>query len=517
MMKKISYMLVAVVAAIACSRDLGNYEYSDLKEPVITGLQDISTLTLSRLQLTPDLGDADFTEGEYTFEWKVLNRNSMDAPVVIGTQKNLDYEVTLVPGAYTLYFTVTEASTGLYWQHSVLLTVSSSMSEGWMVLCSDEGRARLDVVSAVTGETISDVLKGNGMPRLNGPRRIQWLSDKTDAASPFYLLTDDGATRLGKDAFEWKPEYDFSYEVAVQDKLVPHSIVSAGFGKVVVSGTSAHYCEIMGIDGLYGSAVNKGFAVAPYVGANVLATQVYAAVYLLYDTDAKRLMAYCPLLSTNDLGGLEPLVSMEEMGQIAEGMAPGSGVLGTAFDAWPEGYDLVYMENTRYDPGNAKMGLTYLLLQDRTECRLYGVQLGDMLRYADCTYVLGKGSYNDLSKCRDILHEDALYAFSSLKNYMYYAVGDKVYRVDLSESPAEAQLQFTLTGEKITCLKFNLYQKSENMQRSYDLLVGSSRNGAGVLRVFEGRESDGDFRDVEPQVFEGFAEIVDVTYKERIY
>ena len=87
----------------------------------------------------------------------------------------------------------------------------------------------------------------------------------------------------------------------------------------------------MGIDGLYGSAVNKGFKVAPFIGANVLAAQVYAAVYMLYDTDNRRLVAYCPLLATNDLGALEPVAGMDEMGQIAEGMAPGAGVLGDAF------------------------------------------------------------------------------------------------------------------------------------------------------------------------------------------
>lgn len=516
-MRKIIHILTSVLILVSCSQDMGNYDYVDLKEPVITGLQDQSVLTFSRLELKPVLGPEEFPDEEYDFEWKVLDLNSVSDPVVIGTERNLDYEVVLAPGAYALYFTVTEVVTGLYWSHEISLTVSSSMSEGWMVLCSDAGRARLDVVSAVTGETIQDVLRDNGMPRMNGPRRIQWLSDKTDASSPYYLLTDDGATRLGKDAFEWKPEYDFSYEVAVQEKLVPHSIVSAGFGKVTVSGTEAHYCEIMGIDGLYGSAVNKDFAVAPYVGANVLATQVYAAVYMLFDTDNGRLVAYCPLLATNDLGGLDPLTSMEEMGQIAEGMAPGAGVLGNAFDAWPEGYEFVYMENTRYDPGNARMGLTYVLLRDGQDCHLYGVQLGDMLRFADCTYVLGKGSYADLSQCEDILGEDALYAFSSLKNYMYYAVGDKVCRVDLSSVPAKEELQFTLPGEKITCLKFNLYQKAGNMQKSYDLLVGSQKDGEGVLRVYEGRESDGDFSNVEPLRYDGFAEIVDVTYKERIY
>lgn len=508
-------MLLVMVAA--CSLDKGNYEYHELREPVITGIDDLEVLAFSRITVTPDLGEDGFSAPDYSFEWKVMDKNAVSEPVVIGTSLSLDYEVTLPPGEYALLFKVTENATGLYWQHESVLTVGSATSEGWMVLCSDGGRARLDFVSAVTGETIEDVLRDNGMPQLNGPRRIQWLSDKTDASSPYYLLTDDGATRLGKDAFEWRPEYDFGYEVAVDDRLTPYSIVSAGFGKMVVSGTDAHYCEIMGIDGLYGSAVNKGFAVAPYIGANVLATQVYAAVYMLYDIDSKRLMAYCPLLAANDLGGLDPMAGMEEMGQIAEGMAPGAGVLGDAFDSWPEGYDCLYMENTRYDPGNARMGLTYVVLADGAECLLYGIQLGDMLRYADCTYVLGKGYYGDLSGCRDVTSDDALYAFSSLKNYMYYAVGDVLYRVDLSASVLKEEVHLTFPGEKVTCLKFNLFQKAENMSESYDLIVATVKDGEGIMRIYEGRESDGDFRNVKPQEYRGFAEITDVTYKERVY
>jgi hypothetical protein len=175
------------------------------------------------------------------------------------------------------------------------------------------------------------------------------------------------------------------------------------------------------------------------------------------------------------------------------------------------------MENTRYDPGNAKMGMTYAILKDGSDCHLYGIQLGDMLRYADCTYVLGKGYYADLSQCKDILHHDALYAFSSLKGYMYYAVGGTVYRVNLTETPLKSEVQFTLAGENITCFKFNLYQNTQNIQKSYDLVVGSQKNGKGVLRVYEGRESDGDFSNVQPQKYEGFTRIVDASYKERVY
>lgn len=513
-MRRNMFLLQVLLMMCACSLDLGNYEYVDIEEPQIQQLRDTSVLTFDRLVLAPEiLGDT----SSYVFEWKAIDRNGLIDPMVLGAGPELDYEVTLPPGSYSLLLTVTDPQTGLFWQEELLLTVSSSTSEGWMVLCSDQGRARLDVVSAVTGHTITDVLKSSGMPLMYGPRKIIWLSDKTDASSPYYLLTDDGATRLGKDSFEWKPEYDFSYEVAVPETLCPHTIASAGFGKVIVSGTDAHYCEIMGIDGLYGSAVNKGFRVAPFIGANVLATQVYAAVYMLYDMDNGRPMAFCPLLATNDLGALDPVADMDEMGQIAEGMAPGAGVLGNAFSDWPTGLGCVYMENTRYDPGNARMGVTYMLLSDGTSCHLYGVQLGDMLRYADCTYVLGKGYYGDLSSCRDILGQGVKYAFSSLKNYMYYAVGGTVYRVDLSETPAKEEIQFILSGETVTCLKFNLYQRTENMAESYDLVVGSVKDGEGTLRVYEGMDSEGDFSNVEPLVYKGFAEIVDATYKERIY
>lgn len=517
MMKFIRYIscLIALLLAYSCAQDEGNYVYKELEEPVISGLADTEVLSFERLRIVPVIEGVD-PDG-FTFEWKAVDQNGMNEVSVLGNGLELDYKVTLSPGLYTLFFTATENATGLYWQESMNLTVSSSMSEGWMVLCSDEGRARLDVVSAVTGETYRDVLKSNGMPQMNGPRRIQWLSDKTDEASPYYLLTDDGATRLGKDDFGWKPEYDFSYEVASPDRLAPYSIVSSGFGKVVVSGTKAYYCEIMGIDGLYGSAVNKDFAVSQYVGANVLATQIYAAVHLLYDTDNGRFMAYCPLLSSNDLGGLEPLVGMDEFAQIAGGMAPDAGVVGSGFDTWPEGMDMVYMENTRYDPGNGKMGMTYAVLADGNQRHIYGIQLGDILRYADCTYVLGKGYYGDASACRDVTKDDNLFAFSSLKNYMYYSAGGTVYRVDLSESSLRAEEQFSLPGEDITCMKFNLYQRSENMQESYDLVVASVKDGEGIMRIYEGRDSDGDFSKVEPEVYRGFTRIVDVEYKERVY
>ena len=37
MMRRIIYILALAIAVTACSQDEGNYDYVDLKEPVITG------------------------------------------------------------------------------------------------------------------------------------------------------------------------------------------------------------------------------------------------------------------------------------------------------------------------------------------------------------------------------------------------------------------------------------------------------------------------------------------------
>ncbi len=502
---------------MACAEDKGNYKYHDLIEPEISGVEEkLSVLTYASLRLNPELGAKAKAENQYSYEWRAINQDESHEVTVLGDSRNLDYQVELAPGIYTLYFTVTEKSSGLYWQQNYQLTVSDATTEGWMVLCSDNGTARLDMVSTVTGETYFDILKDNKeMPAYQGPRKIQWLSKHADSDSPYYLLTEQGATRLGKNKFIWKEEYDFKYEVATLANLCPYSITLAGFGRMMVSGTDAYYNETISFSGLYGDKINEGFAVAPHIGANISAT-IYAAVYLMYDTDNKRFMTYCPMMQSEALGGYEPLQEITAMEELARTAKGSDKVVGTAFDEYPVGYDYVYMENTKYDAGNAKMGTTYTLLKDETgKLHVYGIQLGDFMLFSDCSYIIGRAYYGDLSGCTDIGKENNLYAFSSLRNYMYYAVGGTLYRVDLSEKPLTAKKQFTLNGETITCLKFNLYQNNPNDNRSYDLVVGSVKDGKGTLRIYEGMSTEGDFSSVTPEIYTGFAEIVDATYRER--
>ena len=53
---------------LACSGDKGNYDYVDLEEPVVKGLEDVHLMTFSELAISPEFSDDRFLTDDYSFE-----------------------------------------------------------------------------------------------------------------------------------------------------------------------------------------------------------------------------------------------------------------------------------------------------------------------------------------------------------------------------------------------------------------------------------------------------------------
>lgn len=388
-----------------------------------------------------------------------------------------------------------------------------------MILCAEgaENRARLDMVSKVTGETYLDVLSGNGMPEMRNPYRIQW-SRFADSESPYYLLTGDGATRLGRSGFEWKEEYRLQYEMGNSDIPAPEAVNDVTAAKMMVADGKVYYAECLVGIGLFGPVSGAAFHAAPVIGTNISTQNIVVPAVMLYDLDNKRFVGYAPNLRSDDVGGYEALHEMNDLVTLLGEMDNGGTVIGSAFERFPQGKEFVWMENTKYDPNNTGTGITYTLLRDGGEYSLYGTQLGEMwsaVSLGGPAFALGRAAWADLSACPEIA-QASQFAFSSLRSMMYYAVGGTLYAVDLSQSPVQATRQFSLPGEEITCLKFNIYRQNENLDRTYDLVVGSVKGEEGTLRIYEGFDSDGDFRNVTPETHTGLGRIVDITYREML-
>ena len=331
-------------------------------------------------------------------------------------------------------------------------------------------------------------------------------------------MTDEGDTRLGRKGFEWKEEYRLIYEMGNSDDPRPWVINDASGSKMMVSDSKTYYAECLVSVGLFGPIGDTPLNAAPVIGSNIVTQNIVVPVVMMYDLDAKRFVGYAPNLRSPDVGGYAPLQEMNDLVKLLGEMDNGGRVTGDAFAEFPQGLDFVWMENTKYDPNSTNMGVVYTVLKDGDRYCLYGTQLGELwsvVTVGDCTQALSRAYYGDLSGCTNIARAEH-FAFSSLKNYMYYAVGGTVYRVDLSEKPLTATTQFTLVGETVTCLKFNIYRQSANLTRTYDLVVGSVKDDTGTLRIYEGFNSDGNFRGVAPEVHTGLGRIVDVAYREML-
>ena len=519
-MKKILLLVLSGFMMLSCLKDLGNYEYHELLEPEISGIADTLVLKENRhLSLLPSLGAEEFAEDDFDFEWKVFSKEGQS--LVLAETLALDMDVNLVPGTYMLIFRMTEKDSEIFWQKKFTLQVSDITSEGWMVLCTEgpSRRTRLDMYSAVTSQVVTDVLEGNGMPELHGPLSICWMKGNlVDRNSPFYLVTEEGTTRLGKNGFEWKEEYGLEYEMGRQSDPRPMLVNEVVNGKMLCDKGKVYYSDCLVSTGLF-AEISPSLKAAPVVGSNIVNQNIFIPMAILYDLENKQFMGYAPNLRDDLMGGAEPLHEMNEMVHLLKNLSNAGDITGNAFDEFPVGLDYVWMENTQYDPNKTGTGITYAVLKDGERYYLYGIQTGDLLggsEFSGPAFAIGKAYYADITDCTAIEKADH-FAFSSLNGFMYYSVGGSVYRADLSDPEhVRSEKQFTLPGEQISVLKFNIFKDSDLYLRNYDLVVASNRNGQGVLRIYEGFKTEGDFSLSSPVRYDGFGEIVDVAYREML-
>lgn len=532
-----SFVLLVVIASgiCACADDKGNYDYHDIPEVKIEGINNsITAWAFRNLSIPVQLEGLQADEDRYEYEWLVIRQFEAEdendaSSQVLATTKEFNDIISLRPGPYKLIYTVKDKQLDVFYQQQANLSVVTTTSEGWVLLCSENGNVRLDMVSNVLGEEVhsKDILADSDLPFKKGPLALIALDPgslesptQVDPISPFYLLTEEGTTRLHKDAFEWKEEYLMKYEMGDMSDAKPTHITSAGSYRMMVTSEgifSSNYS--MGAGALWESRLNylrnddntkEYIQVAPYAGCNITNPMQFAPVFMFYDLDHKQFV-YHPGGMYGRLTGDQTVGCLTMSDDEAEG---------NAF-SFPVGYNYVYMENSgrKYSESAMMPGffnnITFTILENNGVYHLYGIALDDYYMALMGMPAYTKTHYANLSNCTDITQAEH-FAFSPLNDQMFYAVDGKVYRVNLDTSTPSAEFQFEVPGE-ITCLKFYLYRNAENARRSYDLIVGSDKGGTdgGELRVYEAVDNLAQITDYK-EYHSGFGRIVDIIYKEPI-
>jgi hypothetical protein len=488
MFKKIKIQLVLLLftstLVVSCLEDEGNYTYSDINEVQFEGFEDTySFIRFENFNIEPQLVNtiAENNTAGYSYKWQAYQPSAdFDNRLIdLSEEKNLSTIISLIPGDYTVFYTVKDLDTEVEFQYEFDIEVVNNIYEGWLVLNDVDGAGRLDMVSLIENEykTQFDVLNLVGSElELNGtPEFVYTYPYKSDFYGIYVSTSGNGTVKLEPDTFSWNPEYNISKEfVSVQpeDLKVDH-ITSKGsqMAYTIADGNVYYYFGIFSYN--YSAPINSidglVFEAAPFIGEGS-----FWGNAILYDNTNKR------FVRTNF--GRTSVMPTKEL-----------------FD-YNTGKDLEYMVGSEYN--NTAGAQIFAILKDPVDSKKY-LAVFNATSSAQSYYgeVIAPGFDKATS-----------YAFSPDFGYLFYAAEGKVYQYDFSLQ--STKLMVDKGSDEITLIKFqDFFNDTTYSDLQSQLIVCSYDGTEGTMELYSVPPVNGQI-ELET-TFTGFSKIKSVSYRER--
>jgi hypothetical protein len=528
MRRYILFIGAFALATLSCSEDKGSYDYKEINEVQIAGLESSysALYKVDTLRISPTLTfTQDDDPARYEYVWEVgATLGSTNVPTgTIGRERDLNYFVELDPGKYALYLKITDTKTGIRWisRNRIILDVRTLLNRGFLLLGEDEaGYAGLDMISLATDTVvIKGLLKDNGLPPLRNPRKIMFTGEYQasigyDHLVQLWVMTDDGSYYLDLTTFQGKVENNLRKWIYTSFDI-PDNIQPVNFlfrNVYYTNGSQNNYyvvtCDngyafiLLFSQGAYGSPINRLntnlntlFKVSPYI---FYAVKYPSYGYMFYDTDNCRFLYLGALLANSSLQ------------QLAD--APGE-----KFD-WQQapGTELLYGENTASTTG-AQYGNSFALMRNAAdEFFLYRFTVDNTAGIGYPSAVLKLDKYDiDPTIARNI-EQATMFAFASTRTLMFYAVGNVLYAYDFN--PGNERLhELTLDGE-ISMIKFDLYS-NRTFNNFFVATYNPATKGALTKYILGTDPNTLDLQPVPGGRWDGLVKIVDMDWRNttRVY
>ena len=424
MFKKIQtqFVLIALLAlTYSCANDEGNYNYTDINELNVTGIEETYTVyTGEHFKLTPSLNptkDDGTNPNRYSFEWVAVN----SVKTTIATTKDFDGLIKLPPAKYTVYYFIKDLVTGVTWRPKPFtLDVVSAIYEGWLVIGEADGKPRLDMVSIIPGvaepRVINDVLDAAGSALKLSGRALDvecfGSSLSTSTAYGIYVTaSESGTARIDPNSFSWVQSQNIAYETvggsfetnfAVDFMKSP----SAAENFIYSKGNIYSFVKVQQVR--YGLPVNildtetKPFYAAPFIAEN----QGGQGTPVFYDKDARRFARYN--VFKGNCSAMPPVTGTE-----------------TVLDWNNTNCDLVYMTTSTFNDKE-----NFAALRNITTGKFYLLRFNKTLAQTYYKEILNAPDFDKATK----------FAVSPDSGYLFYAVGGKLYEYDNGTQSAKLML-----------------------------------------------------------------------------
>ncbi len=514
-------VLAAWIAVLAggCRKDQGNYTYNPVDSIGISNIEDNYEFSLgAKVNISPELKllrGSSFNENDYSYEWASY-AGTTSAKRIIHRGRNLDIEMPLGIGNYSLYYVVTQKSTGITWQKKTRVTINGTFQQGgWFVLNDIEGKARLDyyqekrdtwntfpVIYRGFTSLIKDVTTGTSMELTGKPLSLTAFHNRdvinNTSAYRLYINTDQETQWINITAgFTWdKLRYVFTNEtIGGEPKNVPVIYPALQGGAYAYKDHQLYIYHTT--YSLYGAPVNRISGVAgTFPIAEHLAVPFNNTMHaIFFDTQNKRF-----LRSFN------------------------TGVGGTVLTAAAQGLNLANVGKDLVWMGYTRSLQAVAILKDANN-RYYLARLGFPYTSAAAAINVTVTSFEDITDRLTGLATADKFTIDQQFGYLFYVSGSKLYQYDMDNKAVKLAKDYG--SRTISMLKFNtltVWQMSQvpsNLVRfaspGYGIIVGSydaqNPTTSGTVDFYTAATLMGDLV-VSTPPFTGLGKVVDVKYNE---
>ena len=513
------YLFFLTIVLIACYDDEGSYSYKELNDVTIGGIIDndwynkftyVDTLRINP-KLTLALGG---TEDHLKFEWRLMpikasyNNDSIPSEeqlkkYIIGNEKNLAYPLREQAGDYLGFFWVTDTLTNVSYKKDFFVRLRTAVTDGWMLLCEENGKASLDMVSHIsaTENIVSRGIWSECDFEFGKPYKLIYNYNR--AKSSRLLWCEAGTFDLDKEKLQPSEESDLIYQFGDNPEKV--KIAGGGLSRctdparemlITADGDlyfrDARYISLGSIFDFPRNKLKKTseyFKVSPFVVYKGFWEWPTTTAAILYDETNRRFV----MLESKEEYLTELFFIGGDMDYKAE-----------------TGRDMVHME------GNNE-GYVFAVLKEpgRDEYYVYGMVLNGDCKVERSHYMrLNLANSDKITK----------FAFHPFYRLLFYATeqGD-IYQFNMNTPDEKAKKILSFPNEHISVLKFNLlvpyiqYADWEREREKWLIIAGYDKTKeetvSGALRMYEFQEVTS-----APKLkmeFTDLGKIVDAAYRFR--
>ena len=534
-LKKIFFAVIMLGAmAAACIEDKGNYEYRDINDVAISGIDSFYTIAVgSRLTITPVLEfSVSETQDEFEFGWFVLNRlNFYMASQTLSTERNLNIVVTNPASSipYWFLYCVTNINTGVRYEFRFQVSVLDEMQNGFILLHETENNFDIDLISTFEGRLTQyhrmlDIFE-SAFPRDDGRIPLDLVCYR-DGISPVigysgkryavWILTDKGTDRVSVDNFQWEPTFNISGISSIPDRILQGEPLIAEKMHAPMFPTvtgGANWIYFKGDWYWYNLPEMAYFYMQP-INAPTPESQPYKAAPFIFANTGRGAVLFNEDDNRFEYQAVAP---MQGSGYNLRTQRMGSS---TQMFNWENpDYSLIYMNNRTVSTG-------FAIVKNRVTNR-YELLLMESGGMGQPPIKLGHGTFPIQSPN---LEEIKFFAFHSSLPYLYVASDEQIFRINTNALQRWEEItspQLVPSGHKISKMRSTAlgfartnqiaictYDPNGQIGQNGRLAFFTVVDGTGDLilsKYPEGAVEDGEYQiDME---WTGFGRIINVHYK----